>query len=332
MSAELARRLVEVDSIQVDVLVDNVTDSLSTVPKDVRNELPILLEVGSLRIAAGEFRCCAHHGLSLVIRAHSGNSTQTLIFDAGPEAYAVTRNGGLLKTPFGDTGAVVLSHGHWDHAGGLAEAVRLASRMSGGRRLECHVNPDMYVTRATTRLGGFVLQKPIPSHAELIEAGGTVVSGRESRPLLDGMFYLSGEIPRVTGYEPGMPTQVRLGADGATWEPDTVLYDERYVAVNVKHRGVIVFTACSHAGVINVLKDARNVFGDVPLYAVMGGFHLSGAETESIIPETIRDMQSFGLKRIVPGHCTGYRAVYELLRTFGPSVIVPSAVGRRFSF
>lgn len=333
MTAEIARSLAAVDSVEVDVLMDNVTDSLSTVPKEVTNEIALLLENGSLRIAAGEYRCCAEHGLSLAITARVGNDSQTLIFDGGPEAYGIRRNGALLKTPFGRAGAVVLSHGHWDHAGGLTQAVQLIAEQSGGRRVECHVNPGMFCVRGTTRNGPEVLlQKPIPSPGELTEAGGTVINRPEARLLLDRLFYLSGEIPRVTRYERGMPTQVRLAADGKSWEPDTLLMDERYVALNVKDKGAVVFTACSHAGVVNVLTDARNVFGDVPLHAVMGGFHLSGAEVEPIINDTIGDMRGFGLKRIVPAHCTGWRAVNALVNTFGPEVIVPSAVGRRFRF
>jgi 7,8-dihydropterin-6-yl-methyl-4-(beta-D-ribofuranosyl)aminobenzene 5'-phosphate synthase len=93
-----------------------------------------------------------------------------------------------------------------------------------------------------------------------------------------------------------------------------------------------VVALCSHAGVVNVLKDARNVCGDVPLCAVMGGFHLSGEKIEEIIPDTVKDMQSFGLKRIVPAHCTGWRAVHALANVYGEDVLVPSAVGRQFAF
>jgi 7,8-dihydropterin-6-yl-methyl-4-(beta-D-ribofuranosyl)aminobenzene 5'-phosphate synthase len=150
--------------------------------------------------------------------------------------------------------------------------------------------------------------------------------------LLENLFLLSGEIPRVTAYERGLPGQVKRTADGKSWEPDPWLMDERYVAVHVKGKGAVVFTACSHAGLINVLKDAGNVFGDVPLHAVMGGFHLSGAGMEEIIPDTVRDLGAFGLKRIVPAHCTGWRAVRALANAFGEEVIVPSAVGRRFAF
>ncbi|MEK7877129.1 MAG: MBL fold metallo-hydrolase, partial [Pseudomonadota bacterium] len=77
---------------------------------------------------------------------------------------------------------------------------------------------------------------------------------------------------------------------------------------------------------------ARNVCGDVPLWAVMGGFHLSGEKIEQIIPDTVKDMQSFGLKRIVPAHCTGWRAVHALANVYGDDVLVPSAVGRQFAF
>ena len=108
--------------------------------------------------------------------------------------------------------------------------------------------------------------------------------------------------------------------------------DERYLAVNVKGKGAVVFTACSHAGVVNVLKDATQRVRDVPLHAVMGGFHLSGEDVEAIIPETVRDLREFRLKRIVPAHCTGWRAVTALVHTFGFHAIVPSAVGRQFTF
>ena len=107
--------------------------------------------------------------------------------------------------------------------------------------------------------------------------------------------------------------------------------DERFpLAVHVRDKGLVVFSACSHAGIVNVLHHARALFPDVKLHAVMGGFHLAGP-TEAIIPETVRDLGTFGLDLIIPGHCTGWRALNALERAYGEKVVVPSAVGKRFS-
>jgi 7,8-dihydropterin-6-yl-methyl-4-(beta-D-ribofuranosyl)aminobenzene 5'-phosphate synthase len=106
--------------------------------------------------------------------------------------------------------------------------------------------------------------------------------------------------------------------------------DERFVAVTVKDKGVLVFTACSHAGVVNVLAHARDCFPGPPLFGVMGGFHLSGGN-ERIIPETVDAMRAFDLKTIAAAHCTGWRAVSALSDAFGDAV-APSAVGKTYRF
>ncbi len=332
MTAAIAHDLQPVDALEVHVLVDNATDSLSTVPQGVVHEWGHLRQSAGF-VLSGEALCCAAFGLSLVITAQVGGASRVLLFDAGPEAYAIARNAERLRIAFGDVGAIVLSHGHWDHAGGLLEAVGKVVASNGGKPVACHVNPGMFVTRAIHLPdGGYMPFKDIPSIEALTDAGAAVVNSAEPRLLLENLFYLSGEIPRVTPYERGMPRHVKRSADGASWEPDPLIMDERYVAAHVKDKGIIVFTACSHAGVINVLKDAGKVFGDAPLYGVMGGFHLSGPGPEAVIAETVADIRAFGLKRIIPGHCTGWRAVSALSRMFEDDVLVPCAVGRKFYF
>jgi len=107
--------------------------------------------------------------------------------------------------------------------------------------------------------------------------------------------------------------------------------DERALVVRVKDRGLIVFSACSHAGIVNVLQHVRESFPGETIHTAMGGFHLSG-ETEAAIPETVRDLVQFGLTHIVPAHCTGWRAVNALERAFGEAVVVPAAVGKVLAF
>ena len=141
------------------------------------------------------------------------------------------------------------------------------------------------------------------------------------------MFYVSGEIPRVSGFERGYPGQHRLNEAGQ-WEPDELLMDERFVALHIAGKGQFIFTACSHAGLVNVLTAARARFPEIPIYGVMGGFHLSGS-TEAIIPQTVEAMAPFDLKLIAAGHCTGWRALGALAAAYGDAV-VPTAVGKRF--
>ena len=328
---DTAATLREVDAIDVQVLVDNVTDSLSSILRGVTNENEVLRRYG-LRVMSGAAKCCAHHGLSLAVTIRAGDETHTLLFAAGPEAYTFGRNAERLGVALGDVGAIVLSHGHWDHGGGLLEAVQRVRAARGDTSFECHVNDGMFVPRANSYSdGSYVPYEELPSVAALREAGATVVCGPQARTMLADTVFLSGEIPRVTPYERGLPGHARRTAGGG-WEPDPWLMDERYVAFNVKGKGIVVLTACSHAGLINVLTDARTNFGGVPLHGVIGGFHLSGGKVEAIIPDTVRDVAGFGLARIVPAHCTGWRALNALVAALGDSVVMPSAVGRLFSF
>lgn len=319
-----------IDRCDVLVLVDNVTDILSSVPPSVSTEVQNVFKAGA-RELSGRCLCCAHWGLSLVISASRGSSRHTILFDTGPEGYTLERNGARLGVDFGTIEVVVFSHGHWDHVGGMIKALELIRAGNASRAIPVYVNDDMFVRRGLQLPGSGVIPfEAVPSKLELATAGGEVISSGEARSLLDDMFYLSGEIPRVTEYEKGLPGHVKDAGRG--WEPDPWIMDERFAAVHVRDKGIVVFTACSHAGVINVLRQARAVFDQVPLYGVVGGFHLSGPACEAIIPQTIADIRGFDLQMIVPGHCTGWRAVHKLVETFGEDRVVPSAVGRLHRF
>jgi 7,8-dihydropterin-6-yl-methyl-4-(beta-D-ribofuranosyl)aminobenzene 5'-phosphate synthase len=322
--------VVVVDRLDVLVIVDNVTDSLSSNPAGVVSEWAGLLASGRIRMVTGSSTCCAHHGLSLLISARTGDKTETLLFDAGGESATFLRNAGILGIDFSSISDVVLSHGHWDHAGGLTSAIEQIAKARGNGNVNCYVHPDMFAQRGGTLPSGIVRpMEPVPNPDQLTQAGATVVSSREPQLLGNGAFYVSGEIPRITPYETGLPGHVRKSDDGTTWEPDPLLMDERFVSVHVKDKGQFIFSACSHAGIINVLNHARAIFPDVPLYGLMGGLHLSGA-TERIIPDTVADLQRFDLKLLAPGHCTGWRAISAMEQVF-KNKIAPLAVGKQFT-
>jgi len=189
----------------------------------------------------------------------------------------------------------------------------------------------MYRTRATRTADGTFLQfEDVPSATQLEQHGAEVIHSTRPQLVLDDLAYISGEIPRVTSFEVGLPGQHRRTVDGDGWEPDPLIMDERFVAVAVRNKGLVVFTACSHAGVVNVLRHARECFADLPLYGVLGGFHLSGTN-ERVIPDTVDAMREFDLSVIAAAHCTGWRATGALASAFGDAV-VPSAVGKLYKF
>ena len=323
-------QLAPADKVEVMVLVDNVTDNLSSVPGYVENELPRLWKRG-LRRLSGACLCCAAHGLSCAITVARGDASRTLLFDTGPDASVFERNVERLSFDMGSIDGIVLSHGHWDHCGAMLRALEMIQLRNGGRTVPTFMHPGMYHTRAMRAADGSMRPfADVPTPAMLESQGAWVVHSREPQTILDDSFYVSGEIPRVTAFEVGMPEQYRRTGQDSEWEPDPLLLDERYVAVRVKNKGIVVFTACSHAGVVNVLMDARARFADAPLFGVLGGFHLSGSN-ERVIPQTVEGMRPFGLEVIAAAHCTGWRAVNALAAAFGEAV-APCAVGKIYRF
>jgi 7,8-dihydropterin-6-yl-methyl-4-(beta-D-ribofuranosyl)aminobenzene 5'-phosphate synthase len=270
--------LVPIDALDIQIIVDNVTDSLSSVPSFVETELAGL---GRRRCAAwvlgGGCLCCAAHGLSCLLTLRSGDSVRTVLFDTGPEDRTFEQNVSRLGIDLGPVEAMVLSHGHWDHAGAMLRALQLVRDRNGGRTVPCYTHPDMFRSRAAKQAdGSFRLMEDVPSVAALTAHGGQVITTRDAQLVAGDRAFVSGEIPRRSGFETGLPGQHRRTEDGAGWEPDELLLDERFVALHVRGKGLVVLTACSHAGVVNVLAHAREWFPGVKLHAVLGGLHLSG--------------------------------------------------------
>lgn len=325
--------LAPVDSVDIQILVDNITDSLSSVPSFVETELAGLgRRRGAAWVMGGGCLCCAAHGLSCLLTLRRGDEVHTVLFDTGPEDRTFEQNVSRLGVDLGPVEAMVLSHGHWDHAGAMLRALQLVRDRNGGREVPCYMHPDMFRSRAAKMPDGSMrLMEDVPSEAALTAQGGRVISTRDAQAIAGDTVYVSGEIPRRSGFEVGLPGQHRRTLDGKGWELDELLVDERFIAFNVKGKGLVVLTACSHAGVVNVLTHARECFPDVRMHAVLGGLHLSGTN-ERIIPQTVAALDGFGLDVIAAGHCTGWRAMTALANAFGDGKLAPLAVGKRLRF
>jgi 7,8-dihydropterin-6-yl-methyl-4-(beta-D-ribofuranosyl)aminobenzene 5'-phosphate synthase len=202
------------------------------------------------------------------------------------------RNCANLGIAMGEIECISASHGHRDHMAALPAAINTIVRQ--GRRVTVHVNPQMFNERGIRLPSGFAVPvAKVTSPAELERRGAAVVNSLEERLLLDGNFYYSGENPRVN--------------------------------VHVRQLGLIVISACSHAGIVNVCTEVRKLFPDLPIHCVMGGLHLGGV-MEAIIPETVEGLRPFGIKYVITGHCTGWRALHALANALGEWVS-QSAVG-----
>ncbi|HEY9732662.1 MAG TPA: MBL fold metallo-hydrolase [Drouetiella sp.] len=326
----VVKSLRQLDEIVIDVLIDNQSDSYSSKPAFVSPEFNNVIAAGSSEIS-GTTLCCAQLGLSIMLTAQSGGKRHKMLFDAGPEGDIFIRNSKNLGVTLDDVEAIGVSHGHWDHMGALVPALGQITR-NGQRQVPCHVNPDMFYERAARLSNGRTVPfQLVPSISELEEHGALVVNEADERFLLDEYFYLSGEIPRISSFEKGRKDHFARASHDAEWKPDPLLMDERFLAVLIADKGLLLFSSCSHAGVINVLECAKARFPELPIFGVFGGLHLVGS-LEQIIPQTVEAFRTFELKQIVPAHCTGWRAVHALLKEFGEEIVVPSAVGSKYTY
>jgi 7,8-dihydropterin-6-yl-methyl-4-(beta-D-ribofuranosyl)aminobenzene 5'-phosphate synthase len=166
-----------------------------------------------------------------------------------------------------------------------------------------------------------------PSRGDLEAEGMEVIEERGPTLLIEGRTLITGQIPRITPFEKGFPPS--HAEINGQWQPDPWIHDDQAVVVHVRGKGLVVLTGCGHAGLINTLHHAQEATGIREIYAVIGGFHLTGSLFEPIIPPTIQALKEFSPKVIVPQHCTGFRATFEIAREF-PDAFVPTSVGTKF--
>jgi 7,8-dihydropterin-6-yl-methyl-4-(beta-D-ribofuranosyl)aminobenzene 5'-phosphate synthase len=317
-----------IDSLVVDVVTDDVSDAYVSKTLFAVSEFSNVVRAGA-KVISGKTLLCANLGLGLRLRSEADNVRHTLMFDTGPEGAIFMRNCANLGIPMGEIECIAVSHGHWDHMAALPNAVEAI--IKGGGRVAVHVNPGMFNERAVRLKSGRVVPVAnVPRPAELEKLGAQVVNRPDAQLLLDGHFYYSGEIPRVTPFEKGRVDHLSRNSPDSPWEPDPLLMDERMLVAHVRDLGLIVFSACSHAGIVNVCMHTRNLFPDIPIYCAMGGLHLGGV-MERIIPDTVDGLRPFGIHHIITGHCTGWRALHALANAFGDAVS-QSAVGTTYTF
>jgi len=339
-----ARDVAPLDELRLLVVVDNETDTLSSVADGIP-QVPEALRLAS-RVPAVRHHdghpckvvfdklCCAAHGFSVLVTGRRGAEERSMLFDVGPYADVWKGNALRLGIDLATIETMFLSHWHFDHSGALPEVVAAvaAARKKAGLAspVVVDLHPDRPDQRGTLHPSGTMIMLPEEPRFEEVEAaGGHVARNAEAHALCDGFFLGGGRIERVTEYETGLVGHHSFRSGRG--EADPLILDERFVAAHVRGRGVTVLSACSHAGIVNACLGAQAHFPRLPVDLVLGGYHLSGRAMESRIEATARDLASrIGPRVVAPGHCTGWRAKAALAQAFAPSRYGPSAVGTSY--
>jgi 7,8-dihydropterin-6-yl-methyl-4-(beta-D-ribofuranosyl)aminobenzene 5'-phosphate synthase len=298
-----------VDEVVVTTLVDNTFDAL--LADDARTTR---VSWGAGRVRAPQFDSGdppvglrAEHGFSALVTVRRGPATTTLLFDTGLSPDAMVVNADRLGADLGVLQAIVLSHGHFDHAGGLAG---LAGR-SGVHSLPMVVHPLVWTNRRLAVPGRDPEVLPTLSKRVLEAEGLAVIERRDPSLLVDRCVLITGEVDRSTEYERGMPPSHQAWT-GSAWLHDPLVLDDQALVVHVRGRGLVVLAGCGYAGSVNIVRHALRLTGVDRLHAVIGGLHLSGPAFESIIAPTVDALTAMAPSLVVPGHCTGWRAQHAL--------------------
>jgi 7,8-dihydropterin-6-yl-methyl-4-(beta-D-ribofuranosyl)aminobenzene 5'-phosphate synthase len=316
-----------VDSVELVSLIDNVTDAFMP---DQGPAKRIGLRIDARRPAAlmaegwSVDALIAEHGFAMLVTVVKGGRSRRLLFDTGPSPDGVVENMRRLDVDPGSIQAIVCSHGHFDHTTGLDGLIRVL----GSTSMPVVLHPHFWRRRRMVIPGREPREVPTTSRQALTGAGFEIIEEREPSFLLDGSVLVTGEVPRVTGYEPGFPPQQAWL--GGRWAPDPLVLDDQALIVNVASKGLLVITGCGHAGVVNICRYATRLARDQPLYAVIGEFHLQGPVFEPLIPKVLDDLAALSPGVLVPAHCTGWRAGHAMAVRFGEAYI-PNSVGTRYS-
>jgi len=295
-------------------MMDNSVDFLSTTRRR---------EVECVRKWA---KRCSHlpfaeHGFSILVRVFNGRETHSILFDTGNSPNGVVINAKRMGVDLTEIEGVVLSHGHYDHFGGLKTIVKVINKDN----LPIITHEDMFKLRGVAEHDGSIRKYPAFPTEEEVKPARYI---KTKQPLLvDDMILITGEIPRKTSFEKGY-SKHRIFSNG-TWRSDPWIWDDRALVINVKQKGLMILSGCAHAGIINTTLYAQQLTGVNTIYAILGGLHLAGKENERRINQTVEGLKSLKPRLLAPSHCTGWRGMFKLSNAL-PDALVWNSVGNLY--
>jgi 7,8-dihydropterin-6-yl-methyl-4-(beta-D-ribofuranosyl)aminobenzene 5'-phosphate synthase len=336
--------LQEVDSINITILVDNITDRL--LPSLSLVKRPPL--ISNKRFNKPPI---AEHGFSTLVeisyKYKDKKILKKFLFDTGVSKNGIIYNSNIFGINFEDIETIILSHGHFDHISGLISVLKKINKP-----IEIITHPDAFLRRWVVFSDGRKARMDTLDEGEIKEFGGIIIKNSDINylPRLktkinpkdyidnnisnnnnNNRILITGEIPRITKFEKGFPLQFKEGKDENDLIADPFVKDDQALVILLKNKGLVILTGCGHAGIINTLNYATKVTGIKKVYAIIGGFHLTGEGYEESIPLTISELLKINPEYIIPCHCTGWKASNEIIKSM-PKKYIQTSVGSTFCF
>ena len=339
-AAPLTGTVPEVDALAVRVIIDSY--QFAVAPSKKLSDVDIQHFGWGIGDTPPDRTLISEFGLSMHVQSRHAAETKNILIDFGYTPAALINNVDLLGIDPSSLDALVLSHGHYDHFGGLVGFLR----RHGDKlkpKLPLYIGGEgCFCTREWTAPpvhGNFgVLDR------QALEKAKLTVTYAEEPSLVADHGFTTGQIGLNSFEKLLSPTAMKVGVDhGLGCYADKLPEDERMktvvpdqfrheiaTAFNVKGRGLVVLTSCSHRGVVNSIKQAQAASGIGKVHAVIGGFHLAPYK-DDYVRQTIEELKQIGLDYVIPLHCTG-EPFYLMAKIEMPTKLLRSYTGTRFVF
>ena len=255
------------------------------------------------------------HGFAALVEPAGG---EPLLFDAG-QGLTLLHNAGRMNRDLRRVPCVALSHGHYDHAGGLLPLLNEC----GPKQVFAH--PGVFAPRFRVKDNGECVDIGMPHAQQDLELAGASFFLADSHRRIAPGIWLTGEIPRVTPFETG---DAGLFLDCHGHVQDSIIDDQSLIIET--RQGLVLLLGCCHAGLVNTLQHVITLTGRSDIHAIVGGMHL-GFCSETQVGQTIAALRPLGVKKLAAAHCTGFHAAARI-RHECPAAFQPAMVGYTVEF
>jgi 7,8-dihydropterin-6-yl-methyl-4-(beta-D-ribofuranosyl)aminobenzene 5'-phosphate synthase len=248
------------------------------------------------------------HGISFLLTAEREGVVRNILVDVAQNSAALIENINRMQIAISCIDAVVLTHCHYDHTRGIAKILREI----GGKDIPVIAHPDIFRTH-------FISDPYLRSigimdgdrREDIESSGGILYLAGNALEIIPGLIS-TGEVERITDFE---EVEMSLFTIENGQVKGDLMKDDISVVANVRGKGLVIVTGCSHAGIVNIIQQSIKLTGTKKIHGIIGGFHLIEASEERI-QKTALALKKFNPDWVYAGHCTGFRAQVELYNIF----------------